>query len=109
MFLWTIPTDGDIKVDVFLFKDHLEKIKWILHDVHMYLSYVLLTYIIHSLTKKHERRYLSDITLVFLGFAIFRLLEYFTFRGTIPMWALVTGIILWTLGKLYNGHQNLNS
>jgi hypothetical protein len=109
MFLWTIPENGNLEVDVFLFKDHLEKIKWVLHDTHIYLTIVILTYIIHRLAKRHEMNFYSSITFVFLCFSIFRLLEYFTFRGLIPMWPIVSGIILWSLVKIYNGVKTTNT
>lgn len=110
MFLWTIPQDGNMEVDVFLFREHLEKIKWVLHDTHIYLTNIVLAYIIHNLVKKiYGKGYQSSITFVFLCFAIFRLLEYFTFRGSTPMWPIVTGLILWSFGKIYNGIKTTNS
>jgi hypothetical protein len=53
MFLWTIPPNGDLKVDVFLFKDHEEKIKWVLHDMNIYLTNIVLHWVIHLFTKNH--------------------------------------------------------
>lgn len=114
MFLW-IPFSGMDTVDVFLFKEHLEKPKWIAHDSQLYLINILLTYCIYQLIKmlvNHGlvlKKYLH-VTKLFLFFAIFRLVEYFTFRGDLPMLPIVGGLIIYSLGTLfYNGNKAHNN
>lgn len=99
MFLWTLFEDIDQKVDVFLFVEHLEKPKWIAHDVGWMLTNVFLTLGLHFVIRQNSRRY-SHLTLLLVIFANFRLLEYFLYRGQLPMLPIVGGILIYALGTL---------
>ncbi len=100
MFLWFPFKDIDQRVDVFVFIEHQEKPKWIAHDVGWFLTNIILMFGIHFLVREQNRR-LAKLTLVLLIFAIFRLLEYFLYRGHIPMIPIVGGILIYSLGTLY--------
>lgn len=100
MFLWTLFEGIDQKVDVFVFVDHLEKPKWIAHDVGWLLTNIFLTLGLHLIVRGNSLRY-SHLTLLLLVFANFRLIEYFLFRGQIPMLPIVGGILIYSFGKLF--------
>lgn len=92
--------DIDQKIDVFLFVDIEEKPKWIAHDTAWLLTNVFLTTSFHLVVHTYRREY-SKITLVLTLFATFRVLEYFTFRGQIPMIPIVGGILIYCVGSLF--------
>jgi len=99
MFLWTLFEDIDQKVDVFLFVDHLEKPKWIAHDAGWMVTNILLTLAVHFSIREKTTRY-SRLTILLVIFANFRLLEYFLYRGQLPMLPVVGGILIYSLGTL---------
>lgn len=100
MFWWFIVQDIDQKVDVFLFVDVKDKPKWIALDASWLFAQVLLFYSLNMIVKAYDRTY-SLVTKVLYIFAILRLIEYFTFRGQIPMLPMVGAMLIYVIGSLY--------
>lgn len=100
MFLWVPFKNINKRVDVFWFVEVEEMPKWIAHDAAWLITNLVLTFSLH-LCVKRSSYYYSRITLVLLCFAIFRVVEYFTFKHTLPMLPIVGGIMLYSLMSVF--------
>lgn len=94
MFFWWPFEDIKEKVDVFLFRDTTGLPKWIAHDVGNLCSQIILSYCIYIQPNRYKFRRVAKIL---LGFAIFRLVEYFLYRGMIPMLPIVGGLCIYSI------------
>lgn len=99
---------GNLKVDVFLFNDVEEKIKWILFDSIFLLQLVSCMYIIKKFAIMYSNQ-IYHVTNLLFKLAVIRIIEYFTFFGKIPVYPIVTGLCMYCLYKLYYGSKNINA
>lgn len=75
-----------------------QKAKWYAYDMSFHIERIILHCIIYMLVRVYLSKTLQTITLVFLIFSIFRLLEYFTFHHTIPMLPFILCLTVFSLG-----------
>jgi len=84
----------DNRVDLFLFVDFEQKLKWYAHYTAYHLENIVKTFLIYYLINKNiSNDIVRKIAFSFVILSIFRLVEYWLFRHHIPFLPIF-GIIL---------------
>ncbi len=89
------------KVDWFLFYELAQHPKWYVYYTANYVTLIIFSYIIHQLCKIHYPK-IKTLTLIILIFTILRLLVYWLFRGSIIIYPVTGGILLYVLFNYKN-------
>ena len=85
MVVWYFVPDNNLKVDWVLLRDFEDKKKWYLQDTVFHLQNIIHTFIIWRLSDMFLGKIVAKITLIFFGFSIFRLIEYYMVHNVVPM------------------------
>lgn len=91
LFILCSPVLSREKFDLFLFEDFEQKLYWYVFDTTEILCYVLFSYIIHRLNPYVNLLILTKWAYLY---QIFRIGEYWMFRGKVPLLPFIVALIL---------------
>jgi hypothetical protein len=99
LVVWFFIPNPEQEYSFILFdREFSQQAKWYAYDVSFHLERIILHIIIYMLVRVYLSKVLRTITLVFMIFSIFRLLEYWTFHHTIPMLPFILCLTVFSLG-----------
>lgn len=97
LIVWSLVSGIETKYDWFLLIDFYQQPKWYVHYSAGFFSTVVLTYIVHDLSRRFLSKTTQHITLILLLFSIFRLISYWLIRFNMPMLPFILSLVLFSL------------
>lgn len=101
LLAWDLVAHIDEKIDLFPFRDFVQKPKWYVHYSAYHVNNICQAALIWLLIRRYGERRLKLTATVLLFFAIFRLLEYWLFRHMVPFEGIVAGVAFISLGTYF--------